>query len=271
LSATAGYVLVYRAIGAPEDYVGFVVVGGAMIAFWMNVMWSMSAQLVLGERERQPAALHHGAQLAHGHHARHGARRPAVHYRARHRVLLLGTFIFQVHYAVSSLPLLLLIFGLTMVALYGLGMLFASLFLLMGRDAWQIVNLFQEPVYFRGRLLLPGAQLRLRHRLWPPRSSRSPSGLDAMRQLVFASGPDPRLPIGPDRSRHPGRSRPHPHRRRQILARQMERLAVMEGTLGDRRTIMLATLRRLIHTGHLLAGRSSPIGPTQCCFDLFGG
>ena len=40
-----GYVLIYRAIKAPEDYVGFVVVGGAMTAFWMNVLWGMSSQL----------------------------------------------------------------------------------------------------------------------------------------------------------------------------------------------------------------------------------
>ena len=39
------YVFVYRAIKAPEDYVGFVVVGGAMMAYWMNVLWSMSSQL----------------------------------------------------------------------------------------------------------------------------------------------------------------------------------------------------------------------------------
>src|SRR5688500_19849173 len=42
--AVAAYVYVYRAIGAPEEYVGFVVVGGAMAAFWMNVLWSMSGQ-----------------------------------------------------------------------------------------------------------------------------------------------------------------------------------------------------------------------------------
>ena len=37
--AMVGYVFVYRAMRAPEDYIGFVVMGGAMTAFWMNVMW----------------------------------------------------------------------------------------------------------------------------------------------------------------------------------------------------------------------------------------
>ena len=41
----AGYVFVYRALQAPEDYIGFVIVGGAMTAFWMNILWSMSSQL----------------------------------------------------------------------------------------------------------------------------------------------------------------------------------------------------------------------------------
>src|SRR5512141_1270229 len=43
--ATVGYVYVYRAMQAPEDYIGFAVMGGAMTAFWLNVMWSMGAQL----------------------------------------------------------------------------------------------------------------------------------------------------------------------------------------------------------------------------------
>ena len=48
---------VYRAIHAPEDYIGFVVVGGAMIAFWMNVLWSMSSQLYW-EKEQGNLALY---------------------------------------------------------------------------------------------------------------------------------------------------------------------------------------------------------------------
>jgi ABC-2 type transport system permease protein len=39
-------------------------------------------------------------------------------------------------------------FLLTIIALYALGMLFASLFMLYGREAWHTANLLQEPVYF---------------------------------------------------------------------------------------------------------------------------
>jgi ABC-2 type transport system permease protein len=45
LVATCAYVFVYKAIGAPEEYIGFVIVGGAMTAFWLNVLWGMSSQL----------------------------------------------------------------------------------------------------------------------------------------------------------------------------------------------------------------------------------
>jgi ABC-2 type transport system permease protein len=56
LLSVCAYVFVYRAIDAPEDYIGFVVVGGAMTAFWMNVLWSMSSQLYW-EKEQGNLAL----------------------------------------------------------------------------------------------------------------------------------------------------------------------------------------------------------------------
>ena len=45
LLSTSAFVFVYRALEAPQEYVGFVVLGGAMTAFWLNVMWMMAAQL----------------------------------------------------------------------------------------------------------------------------------------------------------------------------------------------------------------------------------
>src|SRR5687768_16895776 len=41
---TSTFVLVYRALQAPQQYIGFVVLGGAMTAFWLNVVWLMAAQ-----------------------------------------------------------------------------------------------------------------------------------------------------------------------------------------------------------------------------------
>jgi ABC-2 type transport system permease protein len=57
MMAVSAYVFVYRAIGAPEDFVGFVVVGGAMTAFWINILWNMSSQLYW-EKEQGNLALY---------------------------------------------------------------------------------------------------------------------------------------------------------------------------------------------------------------------
>jgi ABC-2 type transport system permease protein len=186
--ATAGYVYVYRAMNAPEDYIGFAVVGGAMTAFWLNVMWSMSAQMYW-EKETgnlplfiiSPSSLMaillgmaFGGMLA-------TLLRAIV-------ILLLGTWLFQVQFAVSSFVQLFAVFAITMAALYGLGMLFASLFLLFGRDAWQVTQIFQEPIYFISGFYFPiktfGLAIALGASILP-----LTLGMDALRQLVFASGP----------------------------------------------------------------------------------
>jgi ABC-2 type transport system permease protein len=186
--ATVGYVYVYRAIQAPEDYIGFAVVGGAMTAFWLNVMWSMSAQLYWDKEAgnlplyiMSPTSLMAillgmalGGMLA-------TSLRAAV-------IMILGTWLFDIHFAVSSFLQLFAVFMLTMVALYGLGMLFAALFLLFGRNAWQITNMLQEPIYFVSGFYFPiksfGFAVALGASVLP-----LTLGMDAIRQLVFASGP----------------------------------------------------------------------------------
>jgi ABC-2 type transport system permease protein len=186
--SVAAYVFVYRAIHAPEEYVGFVVLGGAMIAFWMNILWSMSTQLYW-EKEQgnlplfmiSPAPLMGillgmavGGLLA-------TTLRAVV-------IIALGSLIFQVHYAVASFPLLAAVFLLSMVALYGLGMMTASLFLLLSREAWHLASLATEPVYLLSGFYFPVKSLNA----WVAgAASLIPLtlGLDAMRQLAFAGGP----------------------------------------------------------------------------------
>jgi ABC-2 type transport system permease protein len=188
IGGVAAYVLVYRAIGAPDDYVGFVVVGGAMTAFWMNVLWSMSSQLYW-EKETGNLSLYIMAPnsmvaillgMALG-----GI--VATMLRAA-VVLVLGSLLFQVHYAVGSLWQLLAVFALALVSLYGMGMMFASAFLLLGREAWHLSNLAQEPVYLLSGFYFPIKSFPF----WVAvAGSLIPLtlGLDAMRQLVFPSGP----------------------------------------------------------------------------------
>ncbi len=198
--SVAAYVFVYRAIGAPPDYVGFVVIGGAMTAFWMNVLWSMASQLYW-EKEQGNLALYIIAPgqmmamllgMAIG-----GLVSTLIRAIA---IILLGGLLFQVQYAIASLSQLLVVFSLTMIALYGMGMMAASLFLFFSREAWHIANLVSDPVYLVSGFYFPIKSFNF----WlAATASLIPLtlGLDAMRQLIFASGPslgfiDVRIEIG---------------------------------------------------------------------------
>ena len=188
LLAVSAYVFVYRAIGAPETYVGFVIMGGAMTAFWMNVLWGMSSQLYW-EKEQGNLALYIIAPnsmmaillgMAFG-----GVL--ATTLRA-FTIVLVGSFIFEVQFTVASFSALFGTFILTMVALYGMGMMFSSLFLLLNREAWHLANLAQEPIYLFSGFYFPLKSLGF----WiAAGASVIPLavGMDAMRQLVFPSGP----------------------------------------------------------------------------------
>lgn len=187
MMTVAAYVFVYRAIGAPEEYVGFVVVGGAMTAFWMNILWSMSSQLYW-EKEQGNLALYIMAPnsmmavllgMALG-----GLVATALRAIA---IIVLGSWLFQVQYSVASFTQLISVFLLAMTALYGMGMMSASMFLLLSREAWHIANLAQEPVYLASGFYFPIKSFNF----WIAAvASLIPLtlGLDAMRQLVFPSG-----------------------------------------------------------------------------------
>jgi len=185
--AVAAYVYVYRAIGAPEEYVGFVVVGGAMTAFWMNVLWSMSSQLYW-EKETGNLALYIMAPnsmmavllgMALGGLVATTMRAVAI--------IVLGMLMFQVQFTVTSFTQLFAVFFLAMTALYGMGMMSASLFLLLSREAWHISNLAQEPIYLVSGFYFPIKSFNF----WVAAAASFiplTLGLDAMRQLIFPSG-----------------------------------------------------------------------------------
>lgn len=185
--AVSAYVYVYRAIGAPEEYVGFVVIGGAMTAFWMNVLWSMSSQLYW-EKEQGNLALYIIAPnsmmaillgMAIGGMVATALRATAI--------IVLGSLLFEVQYAVVNPFQLMAVFLLAMTALYGMGMMSASLFLLLSREAWHFANLAQEPVYLVTGFYFPIKSFPF----WLAMAASViplTLGLDAMRQLVFPSG-----------------------------------------------------------------------------------
>jgi len=185
--SVSAYVFVYRALRAPEEYIGFVVMGGAMTAFWMNILWSMSSQLYW-EKETGNLALYIMSPtrlmaillgMALGGLVATAQRALAI--------IVLGSLAFKVQYAVGSFGQLLLVFFLAMAALYGMGMMTASLFLLLSREAWHIANLAQEPVYLASGFYFPIKSFNF----WVAAAASIiplTLGLDAMRQLVFPSG-----------------------------------------------------------------------------------
>lgn len=187
LLSVAAYVFVYRAMKAPEEYVGFVVMGGAMTAFWMNVLWSMSSQLYW-EKEQGNLALYIMAPnsmmaillgMALG-----GLVATALRALV---IVIIGSWLFNVNYQVSSYFQLFLVFILAMIALYGMGMMSASMFLLLSREAWHLSNLAQEPIYLLSGFYFPIKSLSF----WVALSASFiplTLGLDAMRQLAFPSG-----------------------------------------------------------------------------------
>jgi ABC-2 type transport system permease protein len=194
--AVSAFVYVYRSLGAPEEFIGFVVLGGAVTAFWLNVVWMMAAQFYW-EKDQGNLELYFTAPMhlmsilagmAIGGLVMTSSRALAV--------IVIGSLLYGVTFDVREPLTLALVFLLTMIPLYGLGMLFASLFLLWGREAFHLAQLLQEPIYFLGGVNFPikaiGPVAGLVMATLP-----LGVGLDAMRQLAFVSGnTNGFLPVG---------------------------------------------------------------------------
>ncbi len=190
--STSAFVFVYRALEAPAEYIGFVVLGGAMTAFWLNVIWMMASQLYW-EKSQGNLELYFAAPMsimsvlfgmALGGMVMSSTRAVIV--------LVVATFIYGVQFSVDQWLLLAGVFLLTLSALYGLGMILASLFLMWGREAFHMTQLFTEPVYFVSGLNFPVARLGLVGALALATIPLA-VGLDAMRQLAFVGA---EFPIG---------------------------------------------------------------------------
>jgi len=184
----AAYVYTYYFLGASSQYVGFVILGGAMLAFWSNVLWSVGSQLYWEKEDGNLEAFFISPAskmslltgIAFG-----GIVNTAL------RVIMtitVGVVIFGVRFDPSKIPEALLIFGVTVVDLYALGMMFSSLYLLYGREAWHMSNLLTEPVSFVSGLYYPiqffPFWLQVLASLIP-----MTLGLDIMRKMFFYGSP----------------------------------------------------------------------------------
>jgi len=164
------------------------VLGGAMAAFWLNVVWMMASQLYW-EKSQGNLELYFAAPMnlmaillgmAVGGLVMSMTRAAAI--------LIVSTAIFGVTFNVEQWGLVIVVFALTLSALYGLGMILASLFLLWGREAFHMTQLVIEPVYFVSGLNFPVGRLGALGAL-AIATIPFAVGLDAMRQLVFAGQP----------------------------------------------------------------------------------
>lgn len=184
LLGVAAYVYIYRAIGAPEAYQGFVILGGAMTAYWLSVLWSMAMQFLWerfsGNLELYMISPASRMSILLG---MAGGSMISTTIRAL-AIVLCGFWLFEVELEVRSWALLGLAFGLTLVALYGLGMMLTSLFFFFGRGAMNLSALLQEPVYLLSGFYFPVRSLGF---VFAAAGSLLPLtlGLDAIRQLCF--------------------------------------------------------------------------------------
>jgi ABC-2 type transport system permease protein len=183
----SAFVFVYRALDAPEEFIGFVVLGGAMTAFWLNVMWLMAGQL-WWDRDAGNLPLYMTAPVSLMSILLGMAVGGIGMTMTRAAVVLgIGTWLYDVRFSIEQWGLLALVFVLTLTALYGLGMVLSSVFLLWGREAWHLTRLAEEPVYFVSGLNFPVGRLGFLGALAVATIPLA-VGLDAMRQLAFAGG-----------------------------------------------------------------------------------
>ncbi|TLZ64735.1 MAG: ABC transporter permease [Methanobacteriota archaeon] len=177
-----------------------VVLGGAMVAFWLNVLWSMASQLYW-EKEIGNLQLYMMAPMSRmallGGMAIGGMFMTSV--RAI-TTLVVGILVFTVTLQLGNPLLLLGVFFVTLIALYGMGMMLASLYLLWGREAFNLSALLEEPIFFSSGFYFPvggfarfgtvgGAMLAF--------ATAIPAtlGLDAMRQIIVPGSPSLPIPI----------------------------------------------------------------------------
>ncbi len=142
------YVILYRTLNLPSSLGSAVIVGGTMISFWSNVLWNMSAQW-FWEKETGNLEMYLVAPVSRMAILLGMALGGVVNTSIRAAgILVLGIYVFQVPFQLHDIFAASLVFLLTVAALYALGMVFASLFMLYGREAWHTNMLLQEPVYF---------------------------------------------------------------------------------------------------------------------------
>ena len=188
------YVLLYRALGAPRTFEALAVIGGILATYWINVLWGMGAQLYW-EKQQGQLQLYFVAPCTRMVILTGMAVGGALSTTVRSLVgFAVGFGLLGVRVEPFNVFQLLGVFVLTLAALYALGMTFASVFLLYGREAWHIANALLEPVYFISGLYFP---IRTLGTVGALAAGIIPLGLgvDAVRQVLLGKGAHGLLPL----------------------------------------------------------------------------
>jgi len=185
--AVAAYVYVYRAMNAPPEYTGFVILGGVLVTFWYNMLWSMGMQFFwekeMGNLERYlMAPLPRSALLlgmALGGIVMVGTRATLIFIASR--------LLFHIEFNVTQPFLALAVFLATLAALYGMGMMLSSLFFIAGRGIFYCLNIMGEPIFFLGGFYFPVRQLGMLIATAAAALIPTTLGLDALRQTMLGA------------------------------------------------------------------------------------
>lgn len=188
LLGTIAMVYVYQALRAPRAWLGFVVLGGAMMAFWQNVLWAMGTQFFWDRAEGNLEVYCVAPSPLTGILLGMALGGIVISLTRAAAIVTVSSLLFGVGYQAGGVIPALGVFAVTLAALYCLGMLMASLFLFYGREVWHLAEALQEPVYFLSGFYFPvrtlGAYVGGAASLIP-----LTLGLDAIRQLVVPGTP----------------------------------------------------------------------------------
>lgn len=190
----SAFVLVYRGLHAPKVYEAFVVLGAAMTAYWNNVLWSMASQF-FWEKEQGQLQLYLITPVSRMSILLGMALGGMAMTTTRAVVILVGgMLLFHIELPPERLLPAFGLFLLTLAAVYALGMILSSVFLLWGRSAWHTVTLFQEPVYLLSGFYFPvrflGAVVGAVAALLP-----ITLGLDGIRQIFYGEAAQGFVPV----------------------------------------------------------------------------
>jgi ABC-2 type transport system permease protein len=182
------YLYIYRYLSAgsaeADRFVSFVVLGGAMVAFWLSMLWGIANHIFFEKQSGNlelyfvspvsPMAMMLG--MATGSLVSTALRASAT--------IVVGVLIFGAVFRVENVPLALLLMVVSLGALYCLGMMFASIFLVYGREAEHLTQSLQEPVFFAAGFYYPVLTLPFAVQVAGAIVPLT-FALDAMRQLLI--------------------------------------------------------------------------------------